>query len=66
MHAHTWLSLSAAGSLSLTCRPPILIDPLGRLLTRDQERYKPWSARIQESVPASVLEEPAVMWLIVL
>ena len=34
MRAHTWLSLAAAGLLSLTCRPPTLIDPLGRPVPR--------------------------------
>jgi len=34
VRAHTWLSLAAAGLLSLTCRPPTLIDPLGRPVPR--------------------------------
>lgn len=30
----TWLSVSAAGLVSLACRPPTLIDPLGRPVFR--------------------------------
>jgi len=34
VRAHTWLAVAAAGLLSLTCRPPTLIDPLGRPVAR--------------------------------
>ena len=34
LRVKTWLSLSAAGLLSVGCRPPALIDPLGHPVSR--------------------------------